>query len=113
MRMNDKLGIVGLGRYKQLHELPGSDKTWNSAFNALHDAHEIFAIGFSMSYYDTMTRLHFGSVMHQRKIPPHRISIVDPNACKLAKDFSGVFRDRVCLVEQQAERINWDELLGS
>jgi len=107
-----RLGLAGLGSYKPLHKLPGSAKTWDTAFQALNEAKEIYVIGFSMSPYDTMTRLHFSAVLHARQKPPLKTVVVDPNATALARDFHRVFGDTPELVPRQAQDIDWGQVLA-
>jgi len=78
------IGIAGLGRYKPLDRIPGSGQVWYNAGRALYQADEIYIVGFSLSPFDTMARLHFAGVMCERakkKNLPTMIMLIDPNAC--------------------------------
>lgn len=101
------LGLAGLGRYKPLHQLPGSARTWFSAFDALRNAHEAYVIGFSLSPYDTLARFHFASVMRERKVPLQRACIVDPCAERLQLSFERLFDTRVDIFAKAAEQVDW------
>ena len=107
-----RLGLAGLGSHKPLHKLPGSAKIWDSAFQAIRDASEIFVIGFSMSPYDTMTRFHFSAVLHERQKPLLRTVVADRNAIALASSFHRVFGHPLTLVPQAAEDQNWEQVIG-
>ena len=87
-------GIAGLGRYKPLHKVPGLGPTWFKAFKALKEAEEIYILGFSMSPYDTMVQFHFSAVVKgERKRPPDKVVVVDPNAKEIEDRFRSVFGD--------------------
>ncbi len=105
------VGLAGLGRYKPLHQLPGSASTWFGAFKALDEADEICVIGFSMSPYDTMTRLHFTGVMRRRNKPPLGVVVIDPGVVNLAPRFFSVFGYSIKLMSQKAEDVDWGRLL--
>lgn len=105
-------GLSGLGSHKPLHRLPGSAKTWFTAFEALHSADEIYVVGFSMSIYDTMTRFHFTSVINDRHNPPSKVIIIDPNAEQLVETSSIVFGRLPTLVSLKAENVDWQSTLG-
>lgn len=109
---NFQLGLAGLGQYKPLHRLPGSAWTWLTAFNALTKAKEIYAVGFSMSPYDSMTRFHFTSVISRRCNPPRRVVIIDPNAKRMADAYSTVFGKDLTLMTLKAEDMDWHKTLG-
>jgi hypothetical protein len=110
-----KLGLAGLGRYKPLDHIPGSGRVWHNAGRALYLADEIYIIGFSLSYFDTMARLHFAGAMLERNEKgnlPKRIVLVDPSAGKLKKDFQSVFglKPEIEVIQEYAENVNWDSL---
>jgi hypothetical protein len=110
------IGIAGLGRYKPLDRIPGSGQVWHNAGRALYQADEIYIVGFSLSPFDTMARLHFAGVMCERakkKNLPTMIMLIDPNACKLKADFQSVFGadTPITLYKHKAEKVNWSELL--
>lgn len=107
-----ELGFAGLGRYKELHKLPGAAQTWGGAFTALKEAEEVYVIGFSMSPYDALTRFHFTARMRTREKQPDRVTIIDPNALSLAKGFHAVFGDPLTLIAKKAESVDWERLLG-
>ncbi len=50
-------GIAGLGAYKPLGNLPGSEMVWQRAGGALREADEVYVIGFSLSPFDAMAGL--------------------------------------------------------
>lgn len=108
-----KLGLSGLGRYKPLHQLPGTGPTWDAAFRALREAQEIYVVGFAMSPYDSMSRFHFASVCNLRGKPPAKVVIIDPNAFTLAQAFRGVFGNKLTLLASVAEKISWSRTLSA
>ena len=105
-------GAAGLGRCKPLHKLIGSGPTWVRAFQVLSEADEVYVIGFSMSPYDTMTRLHITSAIRKRNDPLERVVVIDPNASKLADTFTQVFRKKIEPENKEAENMDWNGLLG-
>lgn len=112
------LAIAGLGRYKPLSKLVGSYEVWNNAIRALRDCEQIYIVGFSLSPFDNMARLHFGEVMMERskrediKLP--KVTIIDPNACGMKENFMSVFGGQsiIDLIQKQAQEINWGKLLS-
>lgn len=112
------IGIAGLGRYKPLDKLPGSGAVWDNAGRMLYRADEVYAIGFSLSPFDTMARLHFAGVMYDRaksnKLPP-TITLVDPFACSLKSDYQAVFGHETPLeiIQKHAEDVDWKSQLVS
>lgn len=111
------IGIAGLGRYKPLDTLPGSGPVWHSAGRALYHADEIYAIGFSLSPFDTMARLHFADVMCERTKKsrlPRKITLVDPSACSLKAAYEAVFGSQTPLkiIQECAEDVDWTNLLS-
>ena len=111
------VGIAGLGTYKRLHLLPGSGEVWFNAIRALREAQEIYIIGFSLSPFDKMARLHFGGVMCGRAEKnnfPQKVVLIDPKACDLKANFAPIFGPHVPMIvrHQKAEEVQWPELLG-
>ncbi len=111
-----EIGIVGLGHYKPLSKLPGSGEVWHNAGRALYQADEIHIIGFSLSPFDTMVRLHFAGVMCHRAEKgnlPQKIILIDPNACKLKSNFRSVFGQDTPIetIEKPAEKVDWSAVL--
>ncbi len=109
------IGLAGLGRYKPLDNIPGSGRVWHNAGRVLYQADEIYIIGFSLSYFDTMARLHFAGAMIERNEkgnPPKRIVLVDPSASNLKGNFQSVFglRPEIEVIQECAENINWPSL---
>jgi hypothetical protein len=114
---DDQRAIGGLGRYKPLDQLPGSWEVWVEAIRSLRQANEICVIGFSLSPFDVMARLHFAGVMCERakkQTLPKRIVLVDPSACSLKANFQSVFGTGppIGTVQEYAENVDWDQLLG-
>lgn len=111
------IGIAGLGRYKPLDRIPGSGQVWHNAGRALYQVDKIYIVGFSLSPFDTMARLHFAGVMCERakKNLPTTIVLIDPNACDLKANFQSVFGadTPITLYQQKAEQVKWSEVLGS
>lgn len=111
------IGIAGLGRHKPLDRIPGSGQVWHNAGRALYQADEIYIVGFSLSPFDTMARLHFAGVMCERakKNLPTTIVLIDPNARKLKADFQSVFGadTPITIYQQKAEQVKWSEVLGN
>jgi len=110
------IGIAGLGLYKPLDRIPGSGQVWHNAGRALYQADKIYVVGFSLSPFDTMARLHFAGAMCERakkKNLPTTIVLIDPNASKLKADFQSVFGADTSITpyQQRAEKVNWSELL--
>jgi len=120
LQMSNKqygIGITGLGRYKPLDAIPGSGRVWHNAGRALYQAKEIYVIGFSLSPFDTMARLHFAGVMCERvkkQSMPTKVVLIDPSATDRLANFSSVFgRDvRIDLIQKPAEEVDWNGLLG-
>jgi hypothetical protein len=78
---------------------------------------EIYVIGFSLSPFDTMARLHFAGVMCERakkQSMPTKVVLIDPSATDRLANFSSVFgRDvRIDLIQKPAEEVDWNGLLG-
>ena len=111
------IGIAGLGRYKPLDRIPGSGQVWYKAGCALYQADEIYIVGFSLSRFDTMARLHFAGVMCEKAKNnlSTKIVLIDPNAPKLQDDFKSVFGfdKTITLYQQKAEEVKWSEVLGN
>jgi hypothetical protein len=113
-----EIAIAGLGRYKPLSDLVGSGKIWNNAIKALRNCEQIYIIGFSLSPFDTMARLHFGGVMMRRseekKIGLPQMTLIDPIAGELKSDFKKVFgcSASIDVIEKKAEKVDdWSTLL--
>jgi len=108
------IAIAGLGRYKPLSELVGSGEIWNNALRALRNCEQIYIIGFSLSPFDTMARLHFGGVMMERskekKIGLPQITLIDPIARDLKSNFEKVFGCSVSIDEKKGEEVDWSIL---
>jgi len=109
--------IAGLGSYKLLENLPGLGWVWRNAMRSIAQAEEIYVIGFSLSPFDTMARLHFAGVMCKRAEKgnlPKVITLIDPNACENKSNFRSVFGPDVPIraIEQHAEDVDWAEFLG-
>lgn len=119
LQMSNKqyaVGIAGLGRYKPLDKLPGSGRVWHSAGRALYQAEEVYVVGFSLSPFDTMARLHFAGVMCERAAShglPGKITIVDPDASSLKPGYEAVFGGKTSIetMEKCAEEVDWEDLL--
>jgi len=111
-----RVGIAGLGVHKPLDILPGSWEVWSNAMKALEEAEEIYVIGFSLSPFDSMARLHFAGVMLERakkENPPKKIILIDPEACSLKQSFQSVFGTDtpITTYQQKAEQVKWYQLL--
>jgi hypothetical protein len=112
-----EIAIAGLGRYKPLSELVGSGEIWNNAIRALRNCEQIYIIGFSLSPFDTMARLHFGGVMMERSkvktIGLPQITLIDPIAGELKSNFKKVFgcSASINVIEQKGEEVDWSTLL--
>lgn len=112
------IAIAGLGKYKPLSNLVGSYEVWNNAIGALSNCDEIYIVGFSLSPFDNMARLHFGGVMMERskrediKLP--KVTIIDPDACGVKDNFKSVFggQNAIDLIQKQAQEVDWGELLS-
>jgi len=112
------IAIAGLGKYKPLSNLVGSYEVWKNAIRALHNCDEIYIVGFSLSPFDTMARLHFGGAMMERfkrediKLP--KVTLIDPNACGVKDNFKSVFggQNTIDLIQKQAEEVDWGGLLS-
>lgn len=102
-------GLAGLGSNKSLHNLVGSGVIWKNANHTLKSAKEIYIVGWSASPFDTMARFYFCSMLYQRKIPPSRIVVVDPNVGD-GENYKAVFGE-VIPVDKRVEEVDWDELL--
>ena len=112
-----EIAIAGLGRYKPLSELKGSGEIWNNALRTLRNCEQIYIIGFSLSPFDTMARLHFGGVMMERskekEIGLMQITLIDPIAGELKPDFKKVFgcSASIDVIEKKGEEVDWSTLL--
>jgi len=113
-----RIGLAGLGQYKPLDKMPGSGEVWHHAGHALYRADEIYVIGFSLSPFDTMARLHFAGVMCERaknkkQSMPKRTVLIDPHACERLANFRAIFGPDVPIepVQQKAENVDWKALL--
>jgi len=111
------IGIAGLGSYKPLHQIPGSGEVWFNGIRALWEAQEIYIIGFSLSPFDNMARLHFGGVMcgrTEKKNLPQKLVLIDPKASDLKANFAAVFGPDVemMLRQQKGEEVQWVELMA-
>lgn len=110
-----EIAIAGLGRYKPLSELKGSGEIWNNALRALRHCEQIYIIGFSLSPFDTMARLHFGGVMMRRskEIGLPQMTLIDPIAGELKSDFKKVFgcSASIDVIEKKGEEVDWSTLL--
>ncbi len=108
-----EIAIAGLGRYKPMSKLVGNGEIWINAFRAMHNCKQIYVIGFSLSPFDTMARLHFGGVMmkrsQQRNIELPRITLIDPFASGLKSNYESVFgcNASMDLVEKEGEKVDW------
>lgn len=114
---DDQRALAGLGRYKPLDQLPGSWEVWVKAIRSLKQANEIYVVGFSLSPFDSMARLHFAGVMCERsknRSPPKRLVLIDPNACELKARFQSVFGPSPPIekVQKPAEEVDWRGLFG-
>ena len=119
LQMGDRqyeIAIAGLGSYKPLSKLVGSGEIWNNAFRALRNCEQIYIIGFSLSPFDTMARLHFGSVMMERskekKNVLPQIMLIDPIAGELKSNFKKVFgcSASIDVIEKEGEEVDWSIL---
>jgi len=112
-----EIAIAGLGRYKPLSELKGSGEIWNNALRALRHCEQIYNIGFSLSPFDTMARLHFGGVMmkcsKEKEIGLPQIMLIDPIAGELKSNFKKVFGSSASIdvIEKKGEEVDWSTLL--
>lgn len=110
------IGMAGLGAYKPLDCLPGSWEVWSNSINALEEAEEIYVIGFSLSPFDSMARLHFAGAMlnrSQKNGLPKKIFLIDPEACSLKSNFQSVFgiNTPITIYQEKAEQVNWCQFL--
>ena len=120
LQMSNKqfgIGIAGLGRYKPLDAIPGSGRVWHNAGRALYRTDEIYVIGFSLSPFDTMARLHFAGVMCERakkRDVPKSVVLIDPCASDREANFRSVFGPdvRIVPIQKPAEEVDWNALLG-
>ena len=112
-----EIAIASLGRYKPLSELKGSGEIWKNALRALRICEQIYIIGFSLSPFDTMARLHFGGVMMERskekEIGLPQMTLIDPIAGELKSDFKKVFgcSASIDVIEKKGEEVDWSTLL--
>lgn len=107
-----EIAIAGLGRYKPLSKLVGSGAIWNNAFEAMHNCKQIYIIGFSLSPFDTMARMHFGGIMMERSKKDSRlplITLIDPLASELKSNFESVFGcdASIDIVEKEGGKVDW------
>lgn len=111
------LAIGGLGRYKPLDEVPGLGEVWVKAMSSLLKAEKIYIVGFSLSAFDTMARLHFAGAMcdrqEKKKVPPN-IIVIDPCDKDPTLNFQSVFGSNTPIkwLQTRAENINWAKELN-
>jgi len=111
------IAIAGLGRYKPLDKVPGTGEVWYNALKALSEADEVYIVGFSLSPFDTMARLHFAGAMLSRsekdKSVP-KVTIIDPCAHRLKPNFHAVFGSNAPIdtCQTSAEKVDWTQLLA-
>ncbi len=108
----DVLAIGGLGRYKPLDKISGLGEVWVKAMRFLQQAEEIYVTGFSLSPFDSMARLHFAGVMCDRAEKgklPKMVTLVDPYAYELERNFRSVFGDNVPIktLQKKAQEVDW------
>jgi len=112
-----KVGIAGLGAYKELHRVPGLGSVWARGMRSLDQADLAVIVGFSMSDFDALTQMQFAEVARVRsqKSRPLRVIVVDPRADDETKDrFRRVFRNHsVEFVPEKHEQADWSQLLES
>jgi len=104
-----RLGIAGLGAYKQLHQVPGLGVVWANGMKALYEADKAIVVGFSMSDFDVMAQLQFVEVVRQRekKGRPLKVFVVDPFIRPESKRrFRQVFK-RVTFIAEHHEKCDW------
>lgn len=112
-----EIAIAGLGRYKPLSKLVGSGEIWDNALRALRNCEQIYIIGFSLSPFDTMARLHFGGVIMERSKQKNSglllITLIDPIAGELKSNFKKVFgcSASIDVIEEKGEEVDWSTLL--
>jgi hypothetical protein len=59
-----------------------------------------------------MARFYFGSELHERKTPPKRKLVIDPNAAALAPNFRPLFGNGIEFIEAKVEEVDWGRVLG-
>lgn len=104
-----RVGIAGLGAYKQLHLIPGLGYTWAHGLRALYDADLAIVVGFSMSEFDAFAQMQFGAVARDRASENRALPVVviDPYITELGRErFRRVFRT-VEFVMERHESVNW------
>jgi len=104
--------LAGLGSYKPLHRVPGMGEVWINGMKAFLNAEQIYTIGFSLSPFDNMARLHFAGAMCDRqgkKLSPPNITIVNPCDEDPTLNFQSVFGSNAPIkwCKQRAEDVDW------
>lgn len=111
------LAIGGLGRYKPLDKISGLGEVWVKAMRFLHQAEQIYVVGFSLSPFDNMARLCFAGAMcdrQEKKKPPPGITIVDPCDENPTPKFQSVFGPsaQIKVIKKHAEDVeDWADFL--
>ena len=107
-----RVGITGLGAYKQLHQVPGLGNVWARGMRSLYEADQAVVVGFSMSDYDAMAQMQFAQVARARydEGRPLNVAVIDPFVNETTKErFRRVFRS-VDFVEKHHEEVDWMNL---
>ena len=113
--LNREIALAGIGPHKKIHEIPGLGWVWDRAAQALFDAEEIAAIGFSLATFDGLARLVFADVMKQRSeksVVLPRLRIIDLNAVELRQVYLTIFHCDPMLIEKRVENVDWDTVLS-
>ena len=107
-----RIGIAGLGAYKELHRIPGLGLVWARGMRSLYQADLAIIIGFSLSDFDTMAQLQFAEVARKRQDEnqPLRVIVINPTMSPQDKDrFVRVFR-QAKFIEEKHENFDWSSL---
>lgn len=107
--------MVGLGIYKELHQIPGLGPVWVPGMKALDKADRAVIIGFSMSDFDAMAQLQFAEVARARhqKGKPLPVTVIDIHADspELQKRYQRVF-SHVEFKKAGVESFDWSSLVA-
>lgn len=110
-----RVGIAGLGAYKELHQIPGLGLVWVHGMRAIYKADLAIVVGFSMSDFDAMAQMQFAEVVRARvhEKRPLPVKVVEPSANEaLKRRFERVFRT-VQFVVKQHQQLDWSKLGGT
>jgi hypothetical protein len=107
-----RIGIAGLGAYKELHKIPGLGLVWSRGMESLDQADIAVIVGYSLSNFDAMAQMQFADVARKReaKNRPLQVIVINPSIARQDKDrFVRVFH-QVKFIKKKHEKFDWSSL---